>query len=153
LPLAGSFLQREYQLRELCELVQCASAQPLAQYGDDFYQGHPVLTANSFGKGKAYYLAARGEQALLDDLTAQLVKEAKLTPALDGCLPEGVTATVHYNGPQRFIFVQNFGAVGCDITLNRPYLDLESGQHLSALHLGKFDVRILTGDTGKYDAF
>lgn len=144
LPTAGSLPQPAYQLRELCELVRCSTAQTLAQYGDDFYKGHPALTVNSFGRGKAYYLAARGEQQLLDDLTARLVREAGLTPALDACLPKGVTATVRFRGSQPFIFVQNFNAESCSLTLNQPYLDAESGQRLSALQLEKFAVRILT---------
>ena len=143
-PLDGALPKAEYRLKELCELDRCSTARVLAEYGDDFYRGHPALTVNDFGKGKAYYLAARGEADLLDDLTARLAEEAGLDPALDGSLPYGVTAGARYDGEEKFVFVQNFSARDCQVPLNRPYRDLETGEVLSELPLEKFQVRILT---------
>ena len=143
LPKENTLPKPEYRLKELCELIRCSTALPLAEYGSDFYAGSPALTVNTFGKGKAYYLAARGEQELLDDLTDRLIKEAGLTPALDAALPYGVTATVRFHETSAFVFVQNFNPHPLTLPLNRPYEDLETGRTLSQLPLKKFEVRIL----------
>lgn len=52
-------LTGEYEVRELCDLIHLEGAEALAYYGKDFYQGRPALTVNQFGKGQAYYMAAR----------------------------------------------------------------------------------------------
>ena len=143
LPLGGFLPRESYRLFQLCDLVNLNGAQPLAVYGRDFYQGRPALAVNRFGRGKAYYLAARGEQALLNDLIARLCREAGLQPALDGVLPEGVAA-VRRDGEPAAVFVQNFRPAPVQVPLNRPYVDFESGAAVEgSLSLSPFQVRIL----------
>ncbi len=77
---AANEMKREYSVSELCELIECGTAKTLAEYGDDFYRGKPVLTVNSFGKGKAYYLAARAENAFSEGFVAALAAEAGVFP-------------------------------------------------------------------------
>lgn len=60
-------LKGEYEARQLCDLIHAETAQVLATYKDDFYAGRPALTVNSFGKGKAYYIAFRNNGDFLDD--------------------------------------------------------------------------------------
>mgnify|MGYP002562992277 CR=1 FL=1 len=51
LPKENTLPKPEYRLKELCELIRCSTALPLAEYGSDFYAGSPALTVNTFGKG------------------------------------------------------------------------------------------------------
>ncbi|MDD6033264.1 MAG: beta-galactosidase [Oscillospiraceae bacterium] len=142
-PLDGFLPREEYRLTELCELCKCSTAQPLALYGRDFYEGMPALTRNAFGKGTAYYLAARGEQALLDDLTALLCREAGIEPDLDADLPDGVSA-IRREGSVTAVFLQNYLPEEVTVSLRRPYRDFESGEEVgSQLTLKPFEVRIL----------
>lgn len=139
MPQDGMLPAPEYRILELCDLVKCSTAKPLATYGDDFYAGKPALTVNAYGQGIAYYLAARTEQAFLDDFAALLSAQLGLAPALDATLPQGVTAT-----RREAILVQNFTGERKRVVLNRNYVDLERNEQVSgSLDLAGFEVRIL----------
>ena len=60
-------LNKEYRVKELCDLIHAETAEVLAVYKDDFYAGRPALTVNSYGKGKAYYIAFRNNDDFLVD--------------------------------------------------------------------------------------
>ena len=48
-----------YPAEVLCDLSHTEGAETLATYDNDFYAGMPVLTCNTFGSGKACYVATR----------------------------------------------------------------------------------------------
>lgn len=54
---ASGLLQEEYECGMLCDLLHSEGADIIARYGDDFYAGMPAVTRNTFGKGKAWYVA------------------------------------------------------------------------------------------------
>ena len=140
--LAG--MAPEYGISDLCERIFCSTAETLAEYGDDFYRGAPALTVNSFGKGKAYYLAARAEDRFNRDLIAALAAQAGVAGSLAAELPEGVTAS-RRTGETDYIFVENFNPGPVTVALRQPYADAESGETLAdALPLAGYEVRILT---------
>lgn len=145
IPTEGLLSKPEYELFHLCDLVKCQGAQTLAVYGRDFYKGKSALTVNSYGEGCAYYLAARGEQAFLDDFTKMAVEKAGVSPALKGVLPEGVTASSRKGKDGSvFVFVQNFTASAQTVTLNRAYSDFETGEAVTdSLILPAYTIRIL----------
>lgn len=51
-------LQGEYGCGMLCDLLHSEGAEVIAEYGDDFYKGMPVVTRNTFGQGEAWYVAS-----------------------------------------------------------------------------------------------
>lgn len=79
------------QARDICELLHAESADVLATYAGEFYAGMPVLTRKRTGKGWAYHLAARTDAALLDGLTASLLRDAGVPLPCGDRLPAGVT--------------------------------------------------------------
>jgi beta-galactosidase GanA len=81
-----------YEVCDYCELIHTETAEALAVYQNDFYAGRPALTVNGFGKGKAYYIAARTENSFLDDFYRELIGRHRLLRALECDLPLGVTA-------------------------------------------------------------
>lgn len=136
--------KHEYTVSELCELIHCDSAETLAEYGDDFYRGKPALTVNSLGKGKAYYLAARAEDAFNEDFISTLARKTGVQASLDAELPEGVTAS-RRSGDTDYIFVENFNPTSAKVDLHKTYTDAENGEILTGgLVLGGYEVRILT---------
>lgn len=140
-----------YKVRELCELIHLEGAQALAVYGDDFYAGRPALTVNQFGQGKAYYIAARAEQAFQRSFYKQIIKEAKIEPALRTELPHQVTAQIRTDGVSEFIFLMNFSDQDQAIMLDEhTYSDMlasndtaGSGTVSSSLVLQPYGVRVL----------
>ena len=73
-----SFQGVRYRISELCDLVKTNTAAVLSTYEDDFYAGQPSLTVNRYGKGKAYYLAAKAEDAFYVDFYRLLAEETEL---------------------------------------------------------------------------
>ena len=100
--------EREYTAIDYCERIHPSTATVLGTYREDFYAGEPALTVNTYGKGKAYYIAFRDTGDLTDDLTAQLLDECGISSDFDGALPKGVTAHSRTDGENLFVFLQNF---------------------------------------------
>ena len=106
--LADSGLKGQWRARELCEVIHPQGAKVLACYTRDFYAGSPALTENSVGKGKAFYVASRNDDAFHQAFTRMLTEELKLSRALEAQLPTGVVATRRTDGESEWVFVQNY---------------------------------------------
>ena len=132
-------------MRELCQLVETTTARTLGVYGSDFYAGTPALTVNEYGKGRAYFLACRTEQAFLDQFLGYLSRTLGLR-CLDADLPEGVSLNERRSADGRaYYFFQNFSDRPAEVTLPAPLSEAETGQPCeSVLHLPAYGVKVLT---------
>ena len=108
---------RQYECRNLCQLVKPSTAKTLMIYGRDFYAGQPALLCNSFGAGKAYYVCADAEGAFYEDLFKKLIREAGITGILEGEIPEGIEVTSREGEQATYIFLQNFNPAEVQIKL------------------------------------
>ena len=55
---------QQSSIKDYCELLQPAEGtEVVAVYGQDFYSGHAAVTHHVFGKGHAYYIGARLDDA------------------------------------------------------------------------------------------
>ncbi len=131
----------QHEATVLCDLLHSEGAQVLARYEEDFYAGMPVLTCNTFGEGKAYYVAARSDAAFYKKLTAHICAEQGVTPVL--ATPAGVEATLRTNGEQDFLFLLNHTEAAQPITLDGIWQDVLSGETVTELSLKSRDVKIL----------
>ena len=134
---------QRYPATLLCDLLHSEGAQVLARYEEDFYAGMPVLTCNSCGAGKAYYVAARSDGDFYRALMAQVCAEQGIEPVLR-C--EGVEATRRVGAAGEYLFLLNHSWEPKTVTADRDYLDLLSGQRIAGgehLEIGGIDVRIL----------
>lgn len=137
-------LSGSYRVEDFCDLIHTESAQVLAVYGDDFYQGRPALTVNRFGKGDAYYMAARAGEEFFDDFYMALMEKLSLTRTIETKLPIGVTAQQRTDGQYRYIFIMNFNSKKEQISLNGIYTDMFTEAELQgSLELNPFDVKVL----------
>ncbi len=125
---------RDYRITELCEIPEMHGAETLGVYRTDFYGGLPCLTQHAFGKGRAYYLAAKVEQAGLDAIYAGLAQELSLPRALTDVLPAGVIPTERGGA----VFLQNYSGRAQTITLADAYTDLLTGKAV----LGTFTLPV-----------
>ena len=103
LGLAGSL-----RAVEALEILHARGATVLAEHTADYYAGHPAITANAFGRGHAYYLGARFDEASLDAFYRPLFDKLALRPNLDVRLPRGVTVQRRVLDAHEFLFVMNF---------------------------------------------
>lgn len=105
----NSFLYQgiRYKAKILCDLLHLESATQIDEsgYDKDFYQGYPVLTRNSFGKGQAYYVATSSSLSFYRHFLQNLCREAQIQPVLQ--TPSGVEAVSRYNNNGLFLYLLN----------------------------------------------
>lgn len=97
-----------HETRDFCTRIHLEGAEAMATYQHDSYAGFPALTRNRFGKGEAWYLAARTGQGFIDAFYKELASAKGLAKPLQAALPEGVSVTARYNGSEAFLFLLNF---------------------------------------------
>ncbi|MDR3284426.1 MAG: beta-galactosidase [Treponema sp.] len=106
---------KSYAVHEFCELVHQRGAEALAKYDSDFYAGKGALTVNRYGKGEAYFLAARTHTDFLDDFYHDLVDQCGVRRVIASPLPPGVTAQVRSDGKTDYVFLLNFSPVSAKV--------------------------------------
>ena len=89
----------------ICDIMHMETAQPLAVYDSDFYAGTPMLSANAYGKGHAYYVATRSDKDFYADFLQHILDEQNITPVYPPC--EGVEITERDKDGKRFLFFLN----------------------------------------------
>jgi beta-galactosidase len=99
---------RSYKVKDYCEVIHTENAQVLAEYQDDYYQGMPAVTVNSFGKGEAYYIASRNDMDFHDDFYQMILDKLKINNVICDELPEGVNIQRRVNNRYEYIFIMNF---------------------------------------------
>ncbi|MBD8838099.1 beta-galactosidase [Paenibacillus sp. FSL K6-4396] len=101
-------LQGEYGCGMLCDLLHSEGAEVIAEYGDDFYKGMPVVTRNTFGQGEAWYVASDPDERFLDGLLGQLAAAKNVESLLE--TPEGVEVSARTKEGKPYLFVMNHNA-------------------------------------------
>ncbi|WBM69648.1 beta-galactosidase [Buttiauxella sp. WJP83] len=99
---------REYQCVELCDLIHAETAEVLGVYQHDFYQGRPAITRNQYGKGQAWYVAARTDGDFLHDFYQHIASQHGVNACTSMSLPVGAVATARQGDGYEYLFVQNF---------------------------------------------
>ena len=108
-------LAGEFETRLWCDILQLNGATSLAGYGKDFFKGTPALTVNSFGKGKAYYVATLPDKAFLRKFLKAVCAERGVHPVMEA--PANVEAVVRNRGQEDYLFVMNHNYNPVRITL------------------------------------
>ncbi|OMF17178.1 beta-galactosidase [Paenibacillus amylolyticus] len=101
-------LQGEYGCGMLCDLLHSEGAEVIAEYGDDFYKGMPVVTRNIYGQGEAWYVASDPDERFLDGLLGQLAAAKNVESLLE--TPEGVEVSARTKDGKPYLFVMNHNA-------------------------------------------
>ena len=116
-----------YKITELCGLVELRGAEVEGTYTSDWYAGQPCLTRHTYGKGEAWYLAAKADQNALNALYRRLAERAGLPRAMDAELPYGVVA-VERGG---VVFLQNYSGEERTVALDKAYHELLTDRNVS----------------------
>ena len=138
-------LKSVYEVKDYCDVIHAETAQVLASYKEDYYKDMPCLTVNNFGKGKAYYIAARTGMDFNDDFYGKLIKDLGIESAVDCVLPQGVTTTKRSSDKNDYIFVMNFSEEEKTVDFGKTeYYDMAHDEKVTgSVTLNKYEVRIL----------
>jgi beta-galactosidase len=136
-------LSGEYTCTMLYDLIHSEGAEVIAEYGDDFYKGRPVVTANSFGSGQAWYIASSPDQDFLHGLLSYLCAEKGIKPLLEA--PAEVEISRRHKDGSSFLFIMNHSNEQKQVDLGEINArDLLSGEHVQGpLSLAGYGVAIL----------
>lgn len=127
-----------------CDILHLEGARALAEFEDDFYAGHPAITENRLGRGRALYVATRPDETLVAHLVGTLLNEIGISPPLEA--PEGVEVTRREADGRSYTFVLNHNTSQVRVPLPAPMRDLLTGKtHEHAVILPPHEVAILTG--------
>ncbi|GAE32925.1 beta-galactosidase [Halalkalibacter hemicellulosilyticus] len=139
-------LKGEYTAHELCDLIHLEEAEALAYYTNDFYEKRPAVTVNSYGKGKAYYIASRNQEPFNKEFYSKLIQQASVRTEVSSQLPKGVSISRRTDGTNDYLFLMNF-------TNKEQQVDVYDGQfenllskerhHLNVVTLPPYDILVL----------
>ncbi len=107
-----------WKAADYCEVIRLNGAQVLASYTDDFYAEEPAVTMKQTGRGTAYYIAARCEEA---------ANAAVLRRAWDAAgiarkaLPAGVEYHRRYKEHTAYDFYLNYNSAPVQIQMEAAY--------------------------------
>lgn len=134
-PVEGNVLgmEKTYSCKYLCDLVELRGAESVMTYGSDFYAGYPALTVNTYGKGKAWYVAADAEKEFQEDFLKKIVNESGISCGIKEDIPEGLEVTSRETEKECFYIYQNWGKEEVSLPLPEGEAEALYGESIEKL--------------------
>ncbi len=134
---------KDYEVCDICELINPTTATVLGEYGKDFYKNTPAVTENNYGKGKAYYVAFCNKGDFCYDFCAELIEKLSIKSETTLCAPAGVEISKRGN----YIFILNFTNKPQTITLDKEYYDVLNETRISGeIKLNEYGYVVANGN-------
>jgi len=133
-----------YEAKILCDIIRPLNARVISTYEQDFYAGEPVLTVNSYGQGKAYYVGCSSNSDFYYELLQKISSELGIRGIMKEIPQVEVTRRVH--GSDEFIYILNHDAESKNIILEHGGINLITGGQVNEgenVLLGARDVMII----------
>ncbi len=111
---------KEYIARDVCDIIHANGSTVLGEYQKDFYKNTPAITENSYGDGKAYYVAFGYQDDFCNDFINDLLKEINISPDTHIKPVQGVEIVKR----GELTFLLNFTEEEKEIVLDKDYTDL-----------------------------
>lgn len=135
---------KAYPAKLLCDISHLEGAEALSYYEKDFYRGFPALTVHTYGKGRAYYVATRSNEAFYSDFLKNLCSKNQVKSL---CAPqEQLEVTKRVNDNNTFIFYLNHGTKPLEIVIEDNGVDLLTKEVITSkekILLSAKDVKII----------
>ncbi len=93
-----------WEVVDYAEVLRVKDAKVLAEYTEDYYAGTAALTCKEYGRGKAYYMAARVKPEEMMPLFEKMLADAQIPVKK---LPEGVELHVRTGEEGAYAFYLN----------------------------------------------
>lgn len=127
-------------VKDYCEVLRVQDAKVLGTYEEDYYGGMAALTVKEKGKGAAYYVAARMDDASMKELLRRLCTKAQI-PVMN--YPDGMETHVRYGEAATYRFIQNDTEFPQKVVVE-PALELLTGMEVSGeVIVDKFGTLVL----------
>ena len=127
--------------------VTSDTAEVLASYASDYYEGKPALVRNTSGEGSTYYYGSVFTEEMAGALISAI---GLLSPASEWVeLPEDVELAIRVQGDsgQRIVFLLNYAHSPQTVVFKSPVLDLLSDTSLEGtVTIKPFDVYAIVLD-------
>lgn len=129
--------------RIVCDLIHTESAESLASYASDFYEGMPAVTRNAYGSGITYYLATDMDETGIAKVLDRAMTDGNVTAVI--AEPTPLEITKRTTEAATYYFVMNFRDEATPLPASLGgKLDLLTGKQTEAGELmNKFDVKII----------
>ncbi len=138
------FNHQTYQSHDYDEIIRVTTAKVLGTYKDNFYQQTPAITKNDYGKGTAYYLAARLDQNFVADFYRPLIAKLGLKNQFVKCSIPEVSCQTRYKNGYAYHFLMNFSEQTKTVEITKKAVDMVSKKPINGtLKLGKYGVAVL----------
>lgn len=145
-PSDSRLAANSYRCQRWCDVLHLEGAQALAVFDEDFYAGSPALTEHHFGEGRAFYVATRPEDGLIEALVALLADELQLASSFTA--PAEVEITQRHSQGHTYTFLLNHSADPAEVSLPTPMYDvLTKTLHEETIELPGKEVAILIDAT------
>ena len=97
---------REAECGLVCDIMHLEGAEALAVYGSDFYKDSPVVTRNTYGAGRTYYIGSDPSEEGIEMILDKVREEA----GISGASGEKARLEIvsRWNGEQEYGFLMNF---------------------------------------------
>jgi beta-galactosidase len=131
-----------YRATEWADVLELHSARSLFEYGKDYVQGQPAVTANVFGRGRVFYFGSIFDE----EFYARFAKRVAQDLALDtlAAIPSGVEAVEREDGTHRLLFLLNFAPKRQAAEITGHWEDLLTGRDASGkVTIEPFDIQLL----------
>ncbi len=114
------------------DVIHLKTAQPMAEFEQDYYAGGPAVTRNAFGKGTAFYVGTALDSQGMDWLAEHICKTAGIK-AFAANTPAGVELLQRVNGNAAWLFVLNHSGGTVEIPLDISGRDLLTDSQVNGL--------------------
>lgn len=136
---------KTYRTKDYDAILELATAQSLADYQRDFYQGQPAVTRNVCGKGMGYFIGPRTNLDFLTDFYQDIVDELGLNNGLVVRGNPDVSIQARDGKDQSYYFVMNFSEENQEVELAKESYDLLSDTNCpTQITLKPYEVKVLT---------
>ena len=138
-----SYKGEEYEICDYAERIHLEGAKELGAYTSDFYASEPAVTVNEYGRGKAYYIAARDTGALKHKIIGEILTELGIKGNLKAS-ENGITAHSREDDESVYLFVENYSSDVATAELYSGGTDMETGDTVEGrVTLSPYGVKII----------
>lgn len=131
-----------------CDIIEARGCQVLATFAKDFYAGRPAVTLNTFGAGRAIYIATLSQQTFYYDLVVWLRQMCGINPLLK--VPDQVEVSMRQKDGTKLFFLINHQNSPVRLPFLKPMHDALTGRTLTGNYdLPPHGVLVVSETTGE----